>query len=65
MMELKRLEREITTTQAGIRRSWHDLGALNLPPDKRVAELASIDANQHHLGELLARCHELRMPASN
>ena len=65
MMELERLEREISTTQAGIRRSWRDLGCLNLPLDKRVAEIVSIDANQRHLAELLVRCHELRASASN
>jgi hypothetical protein len=65
MIEIERVELEITKTQAGIRRSWRDLGALNLPLDKRFAEIVSIDANQRHLAELLVRCHELRASASN
>ena len=63
MMELARLEREITKAQAGIRRSWRDLGGLNMPLDKRVAEIVSIDANQRHLAGLLARRDELRPAA--
>ncbi|MDE4915230.1 hypothetical protein PQI07_32095 [Methylobacterium sp. 092160098-2] len=65
MIELERVELEITRTQAGIRRSWRDLGVLNLPPDKRAAEIASIDVSQLLLVGLLVRCHELRASASN
>ena len=60
MIELERVELEITKAQAGIRRSWHDLGGLNLHPDKRVAEIASIDANQRLLIEMLATRDDLR-----
>lgn len=63
MIELERVELEITRTQAGIRRSWRDLGCLKLSLDKRVAEIVSIDANQRHLAELLARREELRPAA--
>jgi hypothetical protein len=63
MIELERVEREITRTRAGIRRSWHDLGGLNMPLEKRVAEIVRIDANQRHLVELLARREELHPSA--
>ena len=60
MADRERVEHDIAMVRGELRRSWHDLGVLSLSPTDRTREMASIDANQERLAELLTRLDGLR-----
>lgn len=59
MTELEQVKLEIANRRAKILRSWQELDRLELPLEKRVPQIETIEADNRLLARLLARLEAL------